>query len=201
MSTNEIISLILSFLTIAIAVIALFQSSKQTKLSNKQSLFNERVNKFVKLKDLINMYQNSRELLMDAEKMSYLLLQTMTKNTIFLDDNLYKGERLSDAEQIKFSAEMEQLLSLAEEISLLWEKEEFKLASEFVKSYVMLLLDLFKQHYLIFNSKKGGYDQRALNILTKNLNLQQRIAQVDEIWQKINETNMLNALKDVIKLK
>ena len=49
----------LSVITVLAAVIALFQSHKQVKISNRQALLDRRINKFLLFKDLLANYSNS----------------------------------------------------------------------------------------------------------------------------------------------
>ena len=50
----------LSVITALTAVIALFQSQKQVKISNKQELFERRVEKYLIIDELLSLFKNSK---------------------------------------------------------------------------------------------------------------------------------------------
>lgn len=53
MTISDIINLCLTLVTIIIATIALWQTHRQTKLSNKQQLFDRRLEQFHLIKELL----------------------------------------------------------------------------------------------------------------------------------------------------
>ena len=63
----------LSLAAIVVSVIALFQTAKQTKLSNKQHLFDRRLEKYVLMKDLLGLYKQNREYLVDKTELAKMV--------------------------------------------------------------------------------------------------------------------------------
>ena len=57
---------IFSIMTAIIAIIALWQTHKQIKLSNKQYLFESRVKKYTLANGLIQLYEDNKSLLIPA---------------------------------------------------------------------------------------------------------------------------------------
>lgn len=57
----------LTLIAIIISIVALFQTSKQTKLSNKQQLFDRRLEKYLLFKDLLVLYKDNRKLFVGDE--------------------------------------------------------------------------------------------------------------------------------------
>ena len=63
---NTVIVIVQSFsmvLSLIISVIALVNSYKQTELSNKQDLFNERINNFVIVNGLLDLYKSNKSII------------------------------------------------------------------------------------------------------------------------------------------
>ena len=57
----------LSVITALVAVVALFQSHKQVKISNRQALLDRRIDKFLLFKDLLKNYGDSITLLGESD--------------------------------------------------------------------------------------------------------------------------------------
>lgn len=202
MGTSEIISLILSLATITVAVLALFISIKQIKMSNKQSLFKERVQSFIKLNGMVELYGNERKHLDKAEEMPDFLFVLLTKNLILIEENFFVGKPLSKEEGDKFLREMENLRSVALEITLLWNTEDSKIASKFVYAYSELVMNLFKQHTVkqtLINRR--GYSEEALKCLTQDIKLSESISLIETIYLKLKSDKILDLMSEQIKLK
>ena len=202
MGASEIINLILSIATITVAVVALFISIKQIKMSNKRSLFKERTQKYIKLEELVMLYGGCREYLDKAAMMPDFLFTLLTKDLLLVEDNFFVGRPLSKEESDKFLKEMENLKALALEISLLWKAKNSELASAFVNSYENLVMALFKLQVKIKTMEnRRGYNEDALKILTKDVSLNEDIKIIEDIYTRLKNENILNILKEQIRLK
>lgn len=75
----------LSIVTVVAAVIALMQTKQQIKLSNKQHLFDKRVEQYLIAKGLIQLYENNDTILVFKENEPILsidfIFMQMTNNT------------------------------------------------------------------------------------------------------------------------
>ena len=56
-----------SIIAVCLSIIALFQTQKQIKLSNKQQLFDRRIDKYLLFKDLLSLYNGNRHLFVDKD--------------------------------------------------------------------------------------------------------------------------------------
>ena len=63
MSQEAILNIVLSTVVAITAIFALFQTHRQIKLSNKQFLFNRRLDKYLLAKSLIELYKDNINLL------------------------------------------------------------------------------------------------------------------------------------------
>ena len=202
MVTSEIINLILTGVTIAIAIIALLQSNKQISLSNKQCLFKDRARDYVKFNGLVQLYKNNKKIVEQfAITNPYFVFQILTKDEIFEDDNFFEGKPLSPKEQKVFFGLMDDLETLATEISLLWESNISDLAKKFVYAYFFLLESLFRHNISITTKgKNNGYYEPVLKILTPN-KLPDSIKQIELIYIELENQNILKQMFEQIKLK
>lgn len=195
------VNAILSIITIIVAVKAFNQGNKQIELSNKQCLFEKRTQKFIKLNEFVESYENNRELLKYAEQIPEFLFQMLSKGSL-LDDKFIEEKIISNSEQEKFLKEMENYRTIALEISILWDSEESKLASNFVYAFVGLLMNLFKQ-YISVRSKeiRMGLHEEVIKILTKDIKLREGIELIEAIYSELKNRDALNILKEQIKVK
>lgn len=63
MSQESILNIVLSAIVALTAIFALFQTHRQIKLSNKQFLFNRRLDKYLLAKSLIELYKDNINLI------------------------------------------------------------------------------------------------------------------------------------------
>lgn len=202
MSASEIISLILSVVTIIVAVIALFQSNKQIKVSNKQCLFEKRTQKYIKLRSLVEIYEGNRKLLEYSDKIPEFLFQMLTKGNLFNEDNFINAKPLSQEEQNKFLDELDNYRTIALEISILWDSEESQLASNFINAYVDLLMKLFRQHIASRSKEvRNGYNEVVVQMLAKDIKLAEGIKLIEAIYNELKNKDVLNILKEQLTLK
>ena len=202
-----IINTVLSVLTITVAVIALFQTHKQVNISNKQSLFKERTNAFIQLSSLMEIYGGNKSFVDDSEEIPELTFHLLANNKMLESIVEVVYNPLKNKEQNNFLIKMEDLRALSTEVSLLWECEEAIVASQFILSYVQILLNLYRQAISISNFKKAttrlnlsefkkvvkeSAEKTGLNKATKDIAL---------LHSQMIEKDVLNVLKEQIKLK
>ena len=84
MSIESKINIIVSIITcsttiisLIIAVIALFQSNKQIKVSNKQNLFNERIKSYLIIKGLMQLYIDNKVTIEEDKKEKKSILKRL----------------------------------------------------------------------------------------------------------------------------
>lgn len=151
MSVESMINLILAVVTGITAIIALLLTLRQIKLSNKQYLFERRLDKYLLIKDLLTLYKSS---------VSILEKETFFENVDFAFNSLVNCARLEDIYWViedpkdsdarkKFLTKCEGLERSALEIILLWKGESGELISTFVKQYSDLLRALLRQQVAI----------------------------------------------------
>ena len=210
MTTSDIINLCLTIVTIIIATIALLQTQKQTKLSNKQHLFDRRLENYLLFKDLLSLYRSSRSVL-DKEniaelveipfgcltncarlEMVYMLIKSPT------DDHLRKV----------FLTKCEELEHSAEETRLIWDESLGELPALFIKQHVQLLKTLYEQQLMIIAAREDSEGkiirhedmQKRLKESAQNGGLMDAINTIAVTFKEIESTCVEIKLAESIKL-
>ncbi len=153
-----------SVISVAIAIIALFQSNKQIRISNKQSLFDRRLEKYLIAKDLLNLFENNRKHIVDDKNLHFSLsLQfSWLTNTTYLCDMIFAiNEPLDTEKQNILLSKCEMLEKYATEINVLWDNDAGEAVGNFIRAYKVLLFKLYQQKVFVntfdeYNKKQNG---------------------------------------------
>ena len=204
--TSIVINTILSTVTIIIAVRAFKQGNKQIEISNKQSLFKERLVFFNKFKVLYNTYKNnitSIDYLIEIPNYEFHLFA----NNIILEDVIEVVYKPLDSEKHnELLRKKEQLEEISLYLELLWNCEDGVIASNFVNAYIKLIMALYKQQIFInsINTREElELDEyhKKINENAKKLELDNLKSNIDFCYNQIKSRNVLNDLKEEIRLK
>lgn len=201
-----ILSVILSSMSIYIAVKAYKQGTRQIEISNKQSLFKERIRVFTLLNELYEGYELNRHLLKEAVEMPDFIFNLLTGNK-FLKDTIELMEKpLSNKEQNYFLSKTEELRAISLEITFLWENMEATYASLFVLDYVDFLCVLYKQQvYLKTLESREKFKltefKSSMDSMANKTGLYKTMKSIDSLYNEIKEKKVLEKLKEQIKLK
>lgn len=150
-----------AIVTAIIAVVALFQTHKQMKISNKQFLFDKRLEKYIILKGMLTLYKDNVSLL-DYTKEKDDEPICVDTNFIFLTNNSY----LKDITKIitspfeedyrqDFLLMLEEIKKQSFEIRFLFKGKIGKYMQEFLYQYQDVLMNLYK--YQIITEKMRNY--------------------------------------------
>ena len=197
---------LLSGLSIFIAIRAYKQGTKQIEISNKQSLFKERTNAFLQLNSLYEIYRQNNHLLDGSGSVPEVPFHMFTNNKFLEGAISVAYNPLSSKEQNIFLIKMEELREIALQVSLLWDVEQAKIASGFVYGYVELLCALYRQCICVDKLRK----QKNINLTEAKQSIDESaqegglndaIKLIAELYNRMKEKNVLNTLKEQIKLK
>lgn len=212
-----VLNILLSVLSVIIALIAIIQTQKQIKLSNKHQLFDRRLEKYMVIKDLLSLFSNNREHIVDKDDLAQCLdLQfSWLTNVSYLSDMIFavKDTLNSDKQNILLT-KCEMLEKYAVEISVLWNDETGAIFSLFVKTYKEMLFKMYQQQVCIddikkFNEKQNGIIELMIDLDTfnertmKNANnicLFEKIKELDSIYKKIIDKKLEQELIESLKL-
>lgn len=198
------LSVFLSGVSIFIAIKAYKQGTKQIEISNKQSLFKERTKAFTLLNNLCEIYENNKHMIKDSAETPDFIFCFLTGNKFLEDTAEIMFKPLSSKEQNYFLCKMEELRDIALQIELLWGNEESKMASSFISQYVELLCNLYKQQVYVkkLEERKDFVDFKTkTKKMTNDIGLDKAIRIIEDVYKKIKEKDVLNKLKEQIKLK
>ena len=153
MSTPEWINLFLSVITTLVAILALFQSIQQIRLSNKQHLFDKRVEYYIIAKDFISLYENNQLLLITESNQPVLevdYLFTWMTNNAYLEDIADITDHLSEEPYHKiFLKRLETIRSISTKIRFVFNGKASHYLSNFVHCYQELLMEMYKYQIII----------------------------------------------------
>lgn len=212
-----VINILLPIVSLIIALVAIFQTKKQIELSNKQLLFDRRLEKYMLIKDLLSLFANNRELIVDERDLAQCLDFEFSRltNVSYLSDMIFAiKEPLNSDKQNIFLTKCEMLEKYAVEISLLWNNDTGKIFGEFIKTYKEVLFKLYQLQICI--SHIDDYNKKRNNILElmidsnefdkrtseseKRIKLIETINELDHIYNRIINENLEQKLIDDLKL-
>lgn len=199
-------------ITAVVAILALCQSIRQVKISNKQHLFDERVNAYMIANGLIQLYR-SKYVRIDFEKdhpifASNMLFKRLTNNTYLEGISKVIDNTLEKPLHKEFLIKIEDISNTSTKIKLLFSGEEAVLLSEFVACYKDLLQALYKYQIvmdsmaeLTGNSKITNEEaQEEVKEGEHRLKLQQVYERIEESNKKLLQNDVEKNIEKQIKL-
>jgi hypothetical protein len=157
----------MTVIAVLISVIALLQTAKQTKLSNKQQLFDRRLEKYLFVKDLLILYKDNRALFVSDESICEMVdfQFIMLTNCSSLEKmGAAISTPLHDDIHKEYLTKIEMLDKNATEIELLWNTKEGRLVGRFVKQYKDLIHSMYKQQIWINHLNKINTPESPLSL-------------------------------------
>lgn len=140
------------YISAIVAIIALFISCYQARLSNKQSLFNRRLNIWITVDKLMGVYaKNAKNLKQDDEpQMAIDLLFVWLTNTTYLQSVSASINHVLDAEhQLKLHLKLDEMRSLAMEARFCFKGKSGEAIAEFIEAYQSLLFSMYQYQILL----------------------------------------------------
>lgn len=203
----------LSVIAIAVSVIALWQTQRQIKLSNKQYLFDRRLSAYLTIKDLLGSYLTQKEnrTLSDNDEFVFNIKMTW----YFLMGNLYLESvsnaieyPISSLEGKEFSIKMVELIKKAEEIKLLFPAKVSDPITDFVSSYYHVVRSIH-QYQLAWNYTDEDPVLKSMTIKEKAKQIGETayrrkvldsLKELDSSYQKIVDQDSEEQMKNCIRL-
>lgn len=192
----------LTAIAIIISIIALFQTKKQTQLSNKHQLFERRLDKYILIKELIHTYEILSGIFNERVNLEV--------NDRFILRSLMEIESLRDAMWIvdnpteeKASKLIEEklrgLCKLSEELRFIFDEKDVQPIAEFIGLYKTLLLWL--QRYNLQKALTEGTDFGTDFKEKARLKIIDISKEMNQCHTKIKENRTLDKLSKQILLK
>ena len=144
-----------SIITAVIAIIALFQTHVQIKISNKQFLFDKRLDKYLLAKGLLELYKDNEKLLDynscpddEAIIVDYQFIN-LTNNNYLKDVTCIINEPKNNDFKNAFLIKIEELKRLSTEIRFLFPNKNGQLLENFIMKYQNILMELYKYQIIL----------------------------------------------------
>lgn len=203
-----------SIITAVTAIIAVFLSWKQTRLSNKQQLFERRLNAHMVVAGLIELYKTNRERL---EKIDWSEPQLandfefswLTNNSYMEQHIEVMNHPLEQPYQKEFLKKLEELRLLAKEIQLIFTGKEIIMYADFVIAYQELLFKMYRYQIIIDKiEKENENNPTELNVLQTRFGEEKYRNELRIAMEKLSQTYIMivnndvdNKMKKQIRLK
>lgn len=149
-----IISAVSAIGTVAAAVfaaVAACQTRKQIELSNRQSLFDKRIERWIKAEGLLALFEKNRDLIAvgDDPVLEADLLFIWLTNNAWLEDSASALKNIEDTSDKKqLLTRLEEIDALAKEIALLFDGTTGTRLQVFVADYANLLRHFYEYHLI-----------------------------------------------------
>ena len=151
---------LLPIITIIATLIALWQTHKQIKISNKQYLFDKRLSKYLLAKGLLELYKDNESLLdytdypdTEAIIVDYQFIN-LTNNNYLKDVTCIINEPKNNEFKNNFLVKIEDLKQLSNEVRFLFPNKRGLLLSNFIMKYQNVLMELYKYQIVLDLMKK-----------------------------------------------
>ena len=147
----------LALITAVIAIYALYQTSVQIRLSNKQFLFDKRLKVYMIVDGLMSLCNDNPQIFKEYRKSC----RTNDLNFIYMINNTYLEEQadvikntLSDPYHKNFLKKIEELETYATEATLIFNKKYSNTIGGFVNAYKKILFKMYQYQILTDNIGK-----------------------------------------------
>ena len=207
---------LLPIITVIATLIALWQTHKQIKISNKQYLFDKRLSKYLLAKGLLELYNDNESLLDytddhddEAIIVDYQFIN-LTNNNYLKDVTCIINEPKNNEFKNNFLVKIEELKQLSNEVRFLFPNKSGLLLSNFIMKYQDTLMELYKYQIvldLIKNDEiprknKPTYNelQNEYGELKHRHSLYDAIDNLKKSYHEVISKKVINKIEKSIKL-
>ena len=185
-----------AIITASIAIIALFQTHKQIKISNKQFLFDKRLNKYLLAKGLLELYKDNESLLDYTDDPD--------DEAIIVD---YQFINLTNNNYLK---DVTCIINEPNEVRFLFQNKNGLLLGNFIMEYQNVLMELYKYQMVLdsmVNDNIPRKNKPPYNELQKNYDelkhrqrLYNAIDNLKKSYHEVVSKKTVNEIEKSIKL-
>lgn len=183
----------LTVASLLVAFVAIFQTQKQVRLSNKQQLFQQRLKTYSIIDGLIALFQKHHFLLENEEKNTFLevnfVFVSLTNNSYLYDITPVLVNPLNNPEHINFLKKLEELKQISKQIKFIFPDSQAIILSSFVWNYQQLLFSLYQYQIM----KKDALDAverhgEPINIIAKKFRENEQRDELYDVYDKLKES-------------
>lgn len=173
-----------SVITAGVAIVAIYQTQHQIKLSNKQHLFDKRVENYLIAKGLVQLYRSNSSHFIHEEDRPIFEIDlefTWLTNNVYLENMTLAIENpLTEPYHKEFLTKLEELKEISSKIKFLFSGETAELLGDFVLQYQRLLFAMY-QYQILVNKLKDTANKFNLSL--------------EESQERVHEKKHRNTLK------
>ncbi|GLB31228.1 hypothetical protein LAD12857_31510 [Lacrimispora amygdalina] len=209
----EILKSCIPIVSIFIAIAALILSYQQAKLSNKQHLFDKRVENYLIAMGLMQLYRKNLTIFEWSRKnASYaavdFIFKLLTNNTYLEQISSVIDDPLKSPHHKEFLIKLENIKDVSTKIELLFSGKASVLLGNFVLNYQEMLLAIYQYQILLVDMRKASLDTKlTIEETKKQFHEEQRRAELDvafdnlkEAYNLLSKENIEGCIKKQIKL-
>lgn len=214
MTLSDTINIVVSLVSIAIALFALYQTKQQIALSNKQQLFDRRLSSYTKFITIYSLYGENKEIINKENAFLYLneFEYSFLINCSYLEEMMQAILKpLHHNEQKVFLKKHEELKNLAFEITMIFDGEIGEVLGSFVSLYADLLMKLYQQRIIVNNlidkKQKSGisinqkdFEEKSKENL-KDIKIKETLSGLNRLDKVIIDKNLLEETKNSLRLQ
>ncbi len=203
----------IAVITALVAVVAIFQTQRQIKMCNKQSLFDRRINNYTIIKELIRTYKGNQGLFTSERSDEPILAIGLEFAWLTNNSHLYQmfdaiENPLHQPEHEKFLKKCGDLKETAETSKLIFSGKSAETISNFILHYEELLFKMY-QYQILLNrmqefSQQSGLDleQLAENIHEKSHREKMLTAyeNLKKSYDEVENSNVIEKIRKQIRL-
>lgn len=207
---------VFAIVTAVIAIIALLQTHIQIKVSNKQFLFDKRLDKYLLTQSLLVLFKENEKILdysdnSDEEAIIVdMQFECLTNIEYLKDITCIIAETKNSEFKNNFLVKMEQLNKLSNEVKFLFNNKYGLYISEFISKYQKVLIELYKYQAIqniMINDKlprkrKPTYKelQKEYGELTHRYRLYNAIDELRQSYYVVINNKAVKKIEKLIKL-
>lgn len=204
----SVVTTLVGIVTAIVAIIALRKTNKQIQLSNKQHLFDKRIENYIIAIGLIQLYRSNCTHFNDEKDepifSTSLYFAWMTNNTYLEQITHAIDNTLKEPSHKELLIKLEDLKDVATKIKFLFSDEVSALLGNFVFSYQELLFSMYKYQIILDKINEGHRltieeAQEKVGEKQHRIKLQKdfdNLKQADSLLKKANvEEQIINQIK------
>lgn len=176
-------NMVLSIITVGTALLALYQTQKQIRLSNKQNLFDSRVENYLIADGLIKLYEENSRLFSDKTKLTDAInykFNLMTNNSFLENIASVIDKPLDNPKHKEFLIKLEEIKSIALKTRLLFDIKSAENLGDFIDCYGKLLFVMY-QYQILYNHMNKTSQKEKLTL--------------EQVKEKFNEKELASSLE------
>ena len=213
MGLSDWINIGVSIVSLIIAIVAIFQTHKQIALSNKQQLFERRMERYIEINTLLRLLKDNIIYLKDDSSFYHtnnLIFTWLTNCSELADMGAALADPLQSDKQKQLITIHERLKKSAVEIKMIFSKDLGKTVGNFVDVYADLLKEMYQMQVFIAKSEKNREKfnrvptleefEESCKEMANGLGLLKTRDKVMEFYDMIEKKNYLGKMEDKLRL-